>query len=132
LIILNNLNISALLRAEQSLQKAIKLLEAVNTDEEELLRDGCIQRFEYTFELCWKTLKKVLSYRGIYASSPREIFRLSAKESLIGDPNIWFSFLEKRNMTTHIYEAGVAEEVYDVIPEFLISLATLINKLKQL
>ena len=81
-------------------------------------RDAAIQRFEYTFELSWKMMKRVLEFRGRRATSPREVFRIAAQEELIADPTVWFDFLEKRNLTVHTYNEEIAESVYAVLPAF--------------
>ena len=39
----------------------------------DLLRDGLIQRFEFTFELAWKTLKDYSESEGFIVASPREV-----------------------------------------------------------
>ncbi len=60
----------------QTLKKAFsRLKEAVNVAETELERDGVIQRFEFTFELFWKFLKKFLNYSGIDCYSPRNCIK---------------------------------------------------------
>ncbi|MBI2092107.1 MAG: nucleotidyltransferase substrate binding protein [Deltaproteobacteria bacterium] len=65
----------------------------------ELERDGAIQRFEYTFELAWKMIRKALLAMGRaeVSSSPRPIFRDALEEGLIEDIKNWFAFLEARN-----------------------------------
>lgn len=42
----------------------------------ELEKAGAIQAFEICYELSWKTMKRILAYRGLEANSPREVFRL--------------------------------------------------------
>ena len=68
----------------------------------ELARDGCIQRFEYTFELAWKMLRRHFALEDAEA----------AKQGLITDPVPWFGFLEPRNTTSHVYDSDKAEQVY--------------------
>lgn len=125
-IILGEIDISSLLKAKESFDIALE--KNVN----DLTRDGCIQRFEYSFELAWKMLKRVLAFRGVKANSPREVFRLAAKENLITDPTLWFEFLEKRNETAHIYNEDVAQDVFDSLPSFQLELEKVIETLKGL
>jgi nucleotidyltransferase substrate binding protein (TIGR01987 family) len=80
-----------------------------NKSEQE--RAGIIQAFEYCFELCWKIMKRLLYERGQIANSPKETFRMAALEGFIADPEIWFDFLKKRNMTVHTYNPNQADEV---------------------
>ena len=80
-----------------------KYREALVVRRDELHRDGAIQRFEYTLELAWKALKRELFDRGVEANSPKEVFRLSAREKLIAGTARWFDYLEKRNFASYVY-----------------------------
>ena len=80
------------------LQNAFKKFELFRThiiDEQD--RAGAIQAFEFCFELSWKTIKRILSQKGVDVRSPRDAFREAATNNLIDDPKIWFQFIEKRN-----------------------------------
>lgn len=94
-IILGNLVITPLIKAQKTFEQALKQANS------ELERDGAIQRFGYTYELVWKTLKRILSFKGVDVNSPRDVFREAAKQKLIDDPMIWFTFIKQRNLTTH-------------------------------
>ncbi len=63
-------------------------------------------------------MRRLLEVRGQIANSPREVIRLAALESFIEDPEIWFDFLKKRNMTVHAYQEKEAEEVLSVLEKF--------------
>lgn len=83
-----------------SLLKAFKKFEEfrhhLGSEQE---KAGAIQAFEYCFGLTWKTMKRLLEARGEEANSPREAFRMVALEKFIDDPEIWFRFLETKNLT---------------------------------
>jgi len=65
----------------EKLQKAYFALEkAVQQPYDEFIQDSVIQRFEFTFELLWKTLKEALNILGINVSSPREAIIQSFKQ----------------------------------------------------
>lgn len=58
--------------------------EALNRLNEALLQDlsigdividGTIQRFEFTFKLAWKLCKAILAYNGIEAATPRAVIK---------------------------------------------------------
>ena len=102
-----------------SLIKAFNKFESfrlnTNTEQE---KAGAIQAFEYCFELVWKTMRRLLEVRGQIANSPREVIRMAALESFIEDPEIWFDFLKKRNITVHTYQEKEAEEVLSVLEKF--------------
>ena len=98
------------------LQKALSSLErAIQQPINEFSRDSVIQRFEYTFELCWKYLQRVLEAdRPSEDPSIKGILREAAKQNLIQDLDLWFKFHESRNLTSHTYNENTAQEVYNV------------------
>ena len=115
------------------LKKAyIKLASALKEAESELERDGVIQRFEFTYELAWKTLKKVLDYKGVKSTAPRDIFRDAAAQGLIDDPKEWFEYLEKRNLTVHTYDENTVADIYSVLKDFEEEIARLLSRLEEL
>lgn len=74
---------------------------------------GLIQAFEFTFELFWKIFQKLAPDAGLNASSPREALLAGAKLRLIADAEHehWTQMLLDRNMTSHTYNAPVADEI---------------------
>jgi nucleotidyltransferase substrate binding protein (TIGR01987 family) len=68
--------------------------------------------------MSWKTMKKILFNEGIDASFPREVFRQAARHGLINNPEIWFSFLEKRNLSSHAYDEDEIDSIVDLFDEF--------------
>lgn len=114
-------------------QSALKSLEAALTpppvnDRE---RDGAIQRFEYTFELAWKSAKKVLEGHGIASNSPRGVFRELAQLTWISNPEQWIEFLEYRNLTTHTYQQQTADAVFAIVPKFATEAQRLLKTLEE-
>jgi len=127
-IILGEINIQALLDTKYNFDNN---LDKVKDD---LDRAGIIQYFEFCFELSWKTLKKILSFKGELVSNlgPRDVFRVSAKYNLIRDPELWFEFLEHRNLSSHTYKEATAKYVFSQLGSFKIELDDLVNKILQL
>jgi len=91
---------------------------------------GAIQAFEFCYELAWKTMRKALALRGIEVNSPRETFREASREHFIPNPEPWFEFLKKRNLTVHTYDEENAEEIIRSFDSFSIELAQLIRNLE--
>ena len=120
------LSIMPLINATRALQEALK--ESKN----QLERDGTIQRFEFTYELLWKTLKKILAFKGIDANNPRDVFREASKNKLIDHPQFWFGVIRKRNLSTHIYNQEMADEIFEFIPEFEKELTKTLSTLEKL
>ncbi len=111
-MLIGNTNISPLLKA---FKKFEKFRINSNTEQE---KAGIIQAFEYSFELIWKIMKRLLEERGKTANSPRETFRMAALEGFISDPELWFDFLKKRNLTTHTYNETEIENVLSICAMF--------------
>ena len=97
-----------------------------------LSRDGIIQRFEFTCELVWKTLKEHIEYLGQSPkNNPRDMFRVAADQELIADPQIWFHFLDNRNISTHLYDESEMAQVFSDIPSFIIETEKILAKLSR-
>lgn len=100
----------------QNFEKALqRLKEAVEQAEDDLDKDGVIQRFEFTAELLWKTLKAVLEYQGIECYSPRNCIKEAFKANIIDDNEVILDMLEDRNLSSHVYDEKVSEEIFERI-----------------
>lgn len=116
------------------LEKALHSLEDILAQPmNEYIRDGAIQRFEYTFELSWKLLKRYFNEIGRQdiAAGPRPIIKEAGKEGLIGDVEAWLEFLEARNKTSHLYNEKEAQSVFDVAKNFPIYVKKLLEEIKK-
>src|ERR1700748_3210317 len=84
--------------------------EVLLKDPSQLERDGAIQRFEYSFDLAWKTLKRYLEKQGLIdLNSPRSVFSAAYAEGIINDEMIWSTIILKRNASVHTYNQQLAE-----------------------
>jgi nucleotidyltransferase substrate binding protein (TIGR01987 family) len=119
-----------------ALQEALFTYQSRTTDESlrVLLRDATIQRFEFTFEVAWKTLKRFLeenSIEPIDRLTNRQLFRLGFEQGLLRDSAAWMLYLGRRNLTSHVYSEAIAAQVFEVIPEFLEDARFLLAQLEQ-
>ena len=95
-------------------QKALKLLEEALyvQNPSNLEVEGMIQRFEYTFELAWKTLNDYLEAKGFAEIvGSRDCFRLAFANGIIKDGEAWMEMIIDRNQTTHLYEQHVVKRI---------------------
>jgi len=70
----------------------LRLKEGISKydEKDDLYRDGLIQRFEFTFELAWKTLKAVFEDEGLVGlNSPKLVLREAFSSGLIEDDELW-------------------------------------------
>ena len=98
-------------KAFNQLKSAVKKFDKLD----DLSKEGLIQRFEYTFELAWKTLKDYLEAEGIVTKFPRETLKYSFQTELINNGEIWLDMLEKRNLLAHTYDEENFKKALDII-----------------
>ena len=108
---------SELLRADFERATA-RLDEALSLPKDAIVRDSAIQRFEISFELCWKFLKAYLEEEhNVSCTSPRTCFRAAFRNGVIEDDPFWIDLTVLRNYTVHTYNEQLADYVYDRLPE---------------
>lgn len=124
------LDLSSLQKAVGSLERAIKVStknqnnKAVDVDQEEVIRAGVIQNFEFTYELCWKFIKRWLELNASSAAvidsiTRKELFRKANESQLIDDMDNWMEYHEARNETSHTYNHDKAHDIFEVAKNFL-------------
>ncbi len=117
-------------------QTAVTKLETALKErtDDELKQAGCIQYFEFCFELAWKTVKAFFEYKGmIDCNSPRDCMKLAFKANLIDNENIWIEMLENSplwRMTVHTYSIETALGVYKSLPAYLVEMKNLISNMR--
>jgi len=126
------INITSLKRALDTLEEAYR--EHATQPASLLMRDGVIQRFEYTYELSWKLLKRYLEeiqgLSDVDALGRKELFRHGHESGLIGDPLRWFGYHQAHNLTSHMYAEGIAQQVYTAARAFGADAAQLLRALE--
>jgi nucleotidyltransferase substrate binding protein (TIGR01987 family) len=113
-------------------EKALNSLKQAlaNPPQNDLERDGVIQRFEYSFELTWKTAKRALAKTGINAESPRAVIRELAQQGFIADAELWMLLPDARNYTSQTYNESTAQWVFSQAARFLSESEILMERLK--
>jgi len=117
---MNNQDIRWVQRFE-NFSKAYTLLSTVLDGKEidtfdDLQKEGFIQRFEYTFELLWKTLKDFLENEAVNIGiiSPKSVIKAAASSNLLEiigvEGELLLDMLEKRNLMSHTYDTAKFEE----------------------
>jgi len=113
---------SALWRLQEALQEP---------DDNSLVIDGTIQRFEFVIELYWKTLKRILAYSGIQTHTPRDTLRQAYQAEWLNDETLWLQMLNDRNQTPHIYNEAMARQIYERIKTYFLEMEQSFRFLKQ-
>jgi len=108
------------LKLEQFKKALSSLKKSLEEEKNDLVRDSAIKRFEYSYELCWKTVKMFLSEKfGEDIFSPKECFRVLRKNKLISDEEteLLLQMTDDRNQIIHTYSEVFSEELYEDISQ---------------
>jgi len=120
---MDNLDLTSLAKAIGQLEAGLTIL--AKDDGNALLRDGVIQRFEFTYELSHKMLKRFIEATSANpqeadAMTFQELIRVGSEQGLlISGWDKWRDFRKARGTTSHTYDEAKAIEVLSVIPDFL-------------
>jgi nucleotidyltransferase substrate binding protein (TIGR01987 family) len=109
----------------ENYQKALRLLHEALADVErlsELEKEGAVQRFEFTVELAWKTLKDYLESSGAVLDpvTPKSAVKQAFAAGIISDGQLWVDMLDCRNRLSHTYdESEFDRAVHEMAGRFL-------------
>ncbi len=134
------LDLTSLKKAVRSLEMALDFacsqdkLAGFTENQKDVIRAGVIQNFEFTYELCWKFMKRWLENNlgATYVDGiPRkELFRIAAENQLITEVNCWMEYHEARNETAHTYDKNTAQEIFEAAKKFLSDAKELLKNLE--
>lgn len=106
-----------------------EVIDAYSSNNNQIIVDAMIQRFEFCVELSWKLLKDYLSSENVgNFNSPRSVMKEAYKMNIITEGELWLDMLEDRNLTSHTYDEIVANTIRDNI---LNTHYALLKKLKE-
>jgi len=133
------------LKALSKLQEAVDRINkdfpldesgAIDSDAflDDIIKEGVIQRFEYTHELAWNVMKDFLEYSGnsgIYGS--RDATREAFAKGLITNGEVWMDMIKSRNQTSHTYNEETADGIFEkIIFEYIQAFAGFRGKMESL
>lgn len=118
----------------ERLSEGLRLYAENNSD---IIRDGLIQRFEFSYEISHKILKRFL--QNISANSEQfdemnfaDLIRSSNQQNLLlGNWQNWKKYRDMRNRTSHTYDEQVAIAIVAELPDFLKEIKYLLVKIKE-
>ena len=106
---------------KKNLENAVqRLTEACNRDihSNDAYLDSLIKRFEFSLELSWKYLRRVLiaeGYEPTDVASPKQVIRAAYKMKIVEDGDLWIDMIDKRNLSSHTYDEANALMIADLI-----------------
>jgi nucleotidyltransferase substrate binding protein (TIGR01987 family) len=126
------LDLTSVYKALASLARAV--VRSRNAPEDEELRDAVIQRFDFTFELAWKTLKRQLEQEVAEPASVDrlaflDLLREAAERGLLEDVEAWMEYRRQRNITAHTYDEAKAKSVHETALRFLPNAQALVERI---
>lgn len=122
---------------EKALASLDEALAEFDRTQSQFVKDACIQRFEYTYELAHKLLKRQLEAMSANPSefdqmSFPDMIRSGAERGLLANGwDEWRRFRDARNATSHAYNEKKANEVFERIPAFRDEAAFLLARLAE-
>lgn len=132
---MKTIDLSAL---EKTLTSLFEVIKVYNDDKTNLItRDSMIQRFEYTYSLALKMIKRyflngAFIFENIDSMTFNEMIRQANKMGLLrSNLEKWDNYRQKRNLTSHTYDEKIAVEVVEIIEDFAQEVQYLLNKLKE-
>ncbi len=98
----------------------------------DLEKDGVFQRFEYNIELLRKTCRLFLLYKWVHFSpNPKDIFKETYKLWIIQDLELFYSFLDARNLMSHMYSEYMSKELFDMVQKNYKEIWNVLNSLEK-
>lgn len=97
----------------KALSQLASALSVHNETAESLIKEGILQRFEFTHELAWKVMKDYLEYEGHQGlTGSRSASRLAFSLGIVDDGQVWMDMIESRNRTVHTYDERILEQEF--------------------
>ena len=118
----------------ENFENATKRLKAAleyDPLELDIVMDAVIQRFEFTFETAWKSVKLAAKAVGYECKSPKGCLKLAYRMGWIKDEERWLELLEARNLTSHTYDQETAVDVYETVKENFQVFGSLLRELRE-
>lgn len=96
----------------------------------DVVKAGCIQYFEFTFELAWKSIKRLAEDEGVSdVTSPKSALKAAFARGWLEDEELWLDMLAARNRMAHTYHAADALQIFDRLSSFVNAFEALADRL---
>jgi nucleotidyltransferase substrate binding protein (TIGR01987 family) len=106
----------------QNFDRAFELLRSALSNKalsecSDLEQEGIVQRFEFSFELAWKTMKDYLEDSGIVLTqiTPRNVIKEAFRAGVIPDGQVWIDMMLHRNLLSHTYDFSRFKTVLEAV-----------------
>jgi len=133
-----NKALEKLKEAVERIQEDYPIDKDGNIDEDQflddILKEGVIQRFEYTHELAWNVMKDFLVNSGntnIFGS--KDTSREAFSAGLIENGELWMDMIISRNKTSHTYNEETADDIFlKIMHQYFYEFIQFRNKMEEI
>ena len=122
---------------ENSVYRLKEVVEKYKENEKDsIVRDSLIQRFEFTYSISLKLLRRYFMERAFFVDdinslSFNDMVRTATRLGLLkSDLEMWTKYREMRHLTSHTYDEEVALKVAKIVPCFYEEALYLLKKFK--
>ena len=105
----------ALVRFQEALERKAALEQEGFGD---IFLDLAVKRFEFTYEMSWKAIRRCLDFLGVEAKYPRACFKEAYALGLIKNESVWLEMIEQRNLTSHVYNEDEVKGILSRLDEY--------------
>ncbi len=92
--------------------------------------DLIVKRFEFTYEMSWKVIRRCLDFMGLACSNPRSCFQEAYSQKILSDERIWLDMIEQRNLSSHIYDENEIKDILLKVADYKKAFEQLLAALK--
>ena len=108
---------------EMALLQLTEAIEDNGINPVDIIKEGIIQRFEFTHELAWKVMKDFLEYEGFQdITGSRSATREAFNKGLVESGQDWMDMINSRNKTVHTYHSNILETEFHKITQVYFAL----------
>ena len=93
--------------------------------------DLAVKRFEFTYEMSWKAIRRCLDFLGIEAKYPRICFKEAYALGLLTNESVWLEMIEQRNLTSHVYNQDEVKGILALLDDFCLNFEELLARLEE-
>lgn len=98
----------------------------------DIVLDVAAKRFEFTYEMAWKALKRVLDYLGLDVRAPRLVFKEAYAQGLLAEEQVWLDMIEMRNLSSHVYDEHEISRILEQLDRYLSAFEALLDRLQHI
>jgi nucleotidyltransferase substrate binding protein (TIGR01987 family) len=96
----------------------------------DIFLDLAVKRFEFTYEMSWKAIRRCLDFLGIEAKYPRACFKEAYALGLLTNETVWLEMIEQRNLTSHVYNQEEVKGILTHLDEYRLNFEQLLTQLE--